>query len=348
MQNARKPTYPAALNMARLIYTLATQGRSLSLQDVQRLLSISARTAQRYRQAINEFLSNRHGEPLIKVTRQGGVERWRLNESLPLEATPYQLISLYVGAILMASLDQTVVRNGLLDLFTALEEAIPVAQRSLLKNYEKKFYATGFGRRSYDTADDHIDVILRGLLNQYKLDLHYRSQRGERRYLVRPYTLVLHRETLYLNAFVEDYGEIRTFRVDQILAAGLVKERFDYPADYAPQDFYDKSFGVFRGDDATRIEVVLEFPAYLYDYVANRTWMARQEITPVHEGTFRMRVVVSNLLEIFHWVLGIGGDARILAPEELKDMVRAEAEKILANLTKAAPSQDPTPPAAAA
>ncbi|MGQ9922096.1 MAG: helix-turn-helix transcriptional regulator [Desulfobacca sp.] len=331
MAAIRQPTYPAALNMAKLIYTLATQGRSLTLADIQRLLSISARTARRYRRAINDFLTNRQGEPLIAVTRVGGVERWRLNETTPLEGTPYQLISLYVGAILMASLDQTVVRDGLLDIFAALEEAIPLAQRSLLKHYEKKFYATGFGRRHYALADEHIDVILRGLLNQYKLSLQYRSQTGERHYLVRPYTLVLHREALYLNALVEDYQEIRTFRVENILAVKLTKEGFEFPLDYTPEAFYDKSFGVFRAD-GEEITVVIEFPEYLYDYVAKRTWMSRQEISGLQDGKFQMRVVVSNLFEIFHWVMGIGSDARVLAPEELKNMVRLEAEKILAHM----------------
>ncbi len=331
MATVRHPTYPAALNMAKLIYALTSQGRSLSLEDIQLMLGVSARTAKRYRQAINEELTNRFGEPLIKVTRVGGVERWRLNETLPLESTPYQLISLYVGSILMASLDQTVVRDGLLDILETLAEAIPLPQRSLLKHYEKKFYATGFGRRRYDSADEHIDVILRALLNQYKLSLDYRSQKGQRRYLLRPYTLVLHRETLYLNGFVEEYQEVRTFRVDNIQEAVLIKEAFDYPADYRPEALYEKSFGVFRGDDAASIQVVVEFPEYLYDYVANRTWIANQEISPVQDGRFQMRVLVSNLFEIFHWIMGIGSDARVLAPEELKDMIRTEAEKILKN-----------------
>jgi predicted DNA-binding transcriptional regulator YafY len=343
MSTLRQPTYPAALNMAKLIYTLASQARSLSLADIQRLLGVSARTARRYRQAINESLTNRDGEPLIRVTQVAGVERWRLNETAPLEATPYQLISLYVGAILMASLDQTVVRDGLLDVFAALAEAIPLTQRSLLKHYEKKFFATGFGRRRYEAADEHIDVILRGLLNQYKLSLHYRSQKGERDYLVHPYTLVLHREALYLNAYVEQYQEIRTFRVDNILGVRLHKEPFDYPKDYSPEALYQKSFGVFRGDDEAQIPVVVEFPEHLYDYVANRTWMASQEISPVQEGRFQMRVVVNNLFEIFHWVMGIGSDARVLAPEELKAMVRREAEKILAQCREEEPAPPPRP-----
>ena len=74
MNEKRKPTYPAALNMAKLIYTLATEGRSLTLEEILRILDISERTARRYMKAINEFLENRQGEPLIKVMKTGGVE----------------------------------------------------------------------------------------------------------------------------------------------------------------------------------------------------------------------------------------------------------------------------------
>jgi predicted DNA-binding transcriptional regulator YafY len=63
--------------------------------------------------------------------------------------------------------------------------------------------------------------------------------------------------------------------------------------------------------------------------VANRAWIANQETSPVQDGTFQMKVVVSNLFEIFHWIMGIGSEARVIKPEELREMVRGEAMKIL-------------------
>jgi hypothetical protein len=35
-----------------------------------------------------------------------------------------------------------------------------------------------------------------------------------------------------------------------------------------------------------------------------------------------MKVVVSNLFEIFHWVMIIGSEARVIEPGELIEMVR--------------------------
>lgn len=117
--------------------------------------------------------------------------------------------------------------------------------------------------------------------------------------------------------------------MDNILDVNLTKDYFDYPTDYSPELFYEKSFGVFKGDDAKKITVVIEFPENLYDYVANRSWIANQEISPVQDGKFQMKVVVSNLFEIFHWVMSIGSEAKVIEPIELIEMVRGEAVKII-------------------
>ena len=125
------------------------------------------------------------------------------------------------------------------------------------------------------------------------------------------------------------YSDARIFWVIRRAPAKLTKDYFDYPTDYSPESFYEKSFGVYKGDGANQITVVIEFPETLYDYVANRSWIANQEISPVHDGKFHMKVVVSNLFEIFHWVMSIGSEAMVIEPGELIEMVRGEALKIL-------------------
>jgi len=204
MGTYRQPSYPAALNMARLIYLLATRSRSLTLREVLHILDISERTARRYLKAINDSLTTVQGEGLIKVIRLGGVEHWKLNEGMEVEATPYQLISLYVGAILMSFLEKTVIKDGLLDMVDTLEEIVPPAQRALLKNYQQKFLYSGFGSKRYESQDDQIDVILRGLLGQYQIEITYVSDKGAQAHRLHPYTLVLHGDSLYLNAFRKD------------------------------------------------------------------------------------------------------------------------------------------------
>lgn len=329
MADYRNPSYPAALKMAQLIYTLSTTGRSVHLQDILRILDISERTARRYQKAINGNLSNIQGEDLIRIIKANGVERWQLNEEIKMDATPYQLMSLYVGSVLMSFLDKTVIKDGLMDIFDNIEETLPVAHRAILKNYQKKFYYTGFGGKNYEPHDEQIDVILRGLLGQSILDVTYVSARGEKDHFLHPYTLLMHKDALYLNAFTEIYKEIRTFKIERITRVQLTKEPFDYPADYSPEAMYNRSFGIFKTQPAKEIKVVVEFPDHLHDYVANRTWIANQEVSPIKSGKFRMTATVNDLFEIMHWIMGIGSEARVIKPKSLKEMLREEAKKVL-------------------
>lgn len=114
MPGYRKPSYGAAINMAKLVYTLTSERRSMRLEDVLDMLEVSERTARRYLKIINDRLSFSSGEPLIHVNRIGEVERWVLNDE-QVSATHFQLMSLFMGSILMSFLDKTVIHAGLVD-----------------------------------------------------------------------------------------------------------------------------------------------------------------------------------------------------------------------------------------
>lgn len=326
MEKHRKPTYGAGINIAKLIHVLCTQSRSLAFDDVLRILDVSGRTARRYLKVVNDNLSNEEGEPLIRVTRVGGVERWQLNEAMELGATPYQLASIWVGSSLMKFLGGTVVQDGLMDIYAHLESKVPVLQRNMLG---KKFYYTAFGTKQYKEFDDQIDALVRALLLQHKTKITYESNSGIKEYLVHPYTLLMHKESLYIIALVAEHSEIRTFLVESIKDVELTREEFDYPSGYSPEDLFSKSFGIFVGDSESTFKVVLEFPEHMHGYITNRRWISNQKCSRPRNGKFRMTVWVSDLFEIMHWTMQFGSEVRAISPKKLKGLIREEAIQLI-------------------
>ncbi len=325
MSGYRKPTYGAAVNMARLMYLLARERRPLPLEEILERLEISPRTARRYLQALNRGLTAEAGGPLIQVTREKGGEYWSLPGDEMLPASHYQLASLWIGGLLMPGLDGTVVRDGLQDVMNSLRESLGPRERPFLRHWNRKFHYTAWGMKRYERHDPALDGLLRALLAERKVNLTYRKPEGPpTRQLVRPYTLVFHRDALYLYAFNESAGECRLYAVDRIQRAEPGAERFEYPEDYDPRAVFAKSFGVFVGPGETEYEVEIEFDAELYDFVANRLWIAGQKTTPVRDGAFRMTAVVNSLFEIGHWLLSLGRGAQVLRPPELAAWVRGE------------------------
>jgi predicted DNA-binding transcriptional regulator YafY len=76
--------------------------------------------------------------------------------------------------------------------------------------------------------------------------------------------------------------------------------------------------------------VAIRFAEAVADYIREKKWHDSQELIELKDGGLELRLKLSSLREIERWVLGWGGNAVVLAPPELADMVRSSAEKILA------------------
>lgn len=329
--NYRKSTYPAALKMAALIHELHTYGKAIPLDDLLEMCETSERNIRRYFKALNEMSEHRYGKPLIQKYKVDDVEKWRLTDEWHERSTEYQIMSLYMGAMLMSFLEDTVIKSGLMDLFDFMQQALPRSQRKLLRNHEKKFFYTSFGQKTYRDFDDQIDQLLQAIILQYAVEIVHNSKEGLKKHHVLPYTLIIHKGAMYLYGFVETYEENRLFMVDKLKSVKCLKDDpFEYPENYHPESVIQSAFGIYQGDKSEQIEVVIEFDDRLYDYIANRQWIPNQEIIDKGKGKYHFRVYVDDLREIFRWVLSLGSQVRVVKPRVLKNKVLKEVE----NLTK--------------
>jgi proteasome accessory factor B len=79
-----------------------------------------------------------------------------------------------------------------------------------------------------------------------------------------------------------------------------------------------------------RFEVVLRFSSKVADYIREKRWHASQVLRDVAGGGVELRLRLSSLVEIERWILGWGGEARVVQPRELAGRVEAAARAILA------------------
>ena len=129
-------------------------------------------------------------------------------------------------------------------------------------------------------------------------------------YIVEPYRLAYAQGGLYLQAFVPDYGDTRTFATQRIEQAVALEETFS-PVANAPDVFPD-SLGAFSGTPET---VVIEFSADEAPYVREREWHASQTIDELPDGRIRLTLNVVIDWELQAWVMGFGPAARVVTPD---------------------------------
>jgi predicted DNA-binding transcriptional regulator YafY len=76
------------------------------------------------------------------------------------------------------------------------------------------------------------------------------------------------------------------------------------------------------------VPVQIWFDAKTAPYIRERRWHPTQELHEHEDGAVTLQMVVRGMNDLKRWVLGYGGGAVVLEPEELKKMVEEEVERM--------------------
>jgi proteasome accessory factor B len=149
---------------------------------------------------------------------------------------------------------------------------------------------------------------------------------------IRPYHLGEVDQCWYLIGHDCDRGGLRTFALPRLNGLRIKADRFDLPKDFDGTSYLGSSFGIWTDNDNPdfRQEVRVELRDYAARIAQERRWHPSQQITPLNAKATRVeiRFEVGRLEDLLRWTLSWGSQAKVIAPEELKKMVKDEAIKI--------------------
>ena len=335
----RQATYTSATRMADMVLMLTRSWAPMPLDKLCEDLGVSPRTAKRYRSALNtyfreKFCENDKSLKFIQSNTESGRELWFLSQQQELEADSFKrLISVYVSMVLLKTLDSSVLEEGINELWQASAGQVEPSKKGKLTLFARKFRCTGFGRKSYTRNDAVLKQVINALIGQKKLQVLHSgaAERKPRYHIIHPYTLLLHRDSLYLHAYAETRKGIRTFSIDKIEEATVFDAQFRYPPEYDPDRLTQGSFGIFEEPDGKLFNVVVSFQEILHDYITTRQWHPRQRFSSLKNGRFTMQVPLTNVHEFIPWVLQFGGDAEVLEPASVRSLVKKALTESLAH-----------------
>lgn len=303
------------------------RGAGVTIDELAQLCDVTTRTIRRDLQALEES-----GFPIYDDrSRDDGRTRWIMNgqaiKGLAAGLTLAELCALYFSRTLLESLAGTPFRDELTTAFDKLGGTLTPHMRQFLDQLPTVIASKPDPnrRRSASGTDPiHRQVVARALeatLHHRQASLTYYSRSSERTktYLVHPHRLAYAQGGFYLQAFVPEYAEIRTFAVERIQAISLLEERFT-PIEDTSGDAFPHSLGVHSGPPEP---VEIEFEPQVADFVQARDWHASQTWTPRPGGggTLAMQVCVDQALK--GWVLGFGPAARVIRPLSLAAAIAA-------------------------
>jgi proteasome accessory factor C len=163
--------------------------------------------------------------------------------------------------------------------------------------------------------------VLRSLVERCRLAMtyHARSDDQESERTVSPQRLTHYRDNWYLHAYCHRSAGLRTFALDRIRGARILKTPVVGVGDAELQRHLTSGFGIFGGA-ATAIAKVA-FSAHAARWVADERWHAAQAGHWRDDGRYELSIPYANDRELLREILKYGPDAEVLEPVELREKV---------------------------
>jgi predicted DNA-binding transcriptional regulator YafY len=175
-----------------------------------------------------------------------------------------------------------------------------------------------------------FQVAISATLQRKKLRIHYHA-RGTDQYTERtvsPQRVVHYREAWYLDAWDEGKQEFRSFSIDRILEATVLKEAAKNISEGELDAHFASSFGIFGGQpDKTAI---LHFTPERARWVAAEYWHPEKQSRYLQDGTYELKIPYRNSPELIMEILRHGPHVRVIEPQTLRTEVKRQLAQALA------------------
>jgi proteasome accessory factor B len=175
-----------------------------------------------------------------------------------------------------------------------------------------------------------LETITKSWADNRKVRIWYRSPRSGRIHErdLSPYTVEPSASGgLYVIGYDDWAKGIRTFKLERLERAEALYTTYEIPADFDPHSHFADAWGIMSGDEPSSI--TLRFTSTVAAYIRERIWHPSQTIQTLADGGIELTVRVAEPIEMRPWIRSWGAEVEVLAPQNLRDDLAAEAHRLL-------------------
>ena len=182
------------------------------------------------------------------------------------------------------------------------------------------------------SAREHLPVIIDALKQNRRIRFSYKSYTRSQPtdgILLEPYFVKIFKQLWYVIGMNVKDKQIKTYSLDRISSLNILQDTFDMPEEVKPSEFFKDCFGIITNRNSAKRIVLRVEPTQAKYFRALPLHSSQQE--EVHDNysifTYRMRITYDLKEEL----MSHGASIEVLAPQELKTLIRTELEEALKN-----------------
>ncbi len=193
------------------------------------------------------------------------------------------------------------------------------------------------GAIDYTPFQPQWQTLLQAMEKSLVCEISYKKVLDKRpkKSRIKPLKIFSHRETVYVHArYAKEPGKLfKAAHYDPLLALHRIQKvtltdtPFSKPEDYDFEKTFNEHFGVIK---QKKFAVKAELTGWAAGYTAERKLSPDQKITRRKGGKVIIEFSATSEPEVLNWVLGLGNEAKLVAPAGLVDQLR----ELVADLTQ--------------
>lgn len=172
------------------------------------------------------------------------------------------------------------------------------------------------------------------ILQRQPAEIDYRKLEDEHAYTVRvyPHRWICRDQCWYLIASDLERGGQRIYALPRISRVAVMPRPKNF-CEPECDDRHEHAFGIWAPweKDAPLIDVCVELNGYWARIARERQWHPSQRLEDLAPDQVRVHFRLNELVEVKSWTLKFGGAARVIAPDELRDLVLEELDEMRSN-----------------
>ncbi|QIK70533.1 WYL domain-containing transcriptional regulator [Erysipelothrix sp. HDW6C] len=170
---------------------------------------------------------------------------------------------------------------------------------------------------------EHLEIFDRAIATHNRLHILYdKNHRQQNSYVFEPYELVIVNQFWYLLGY-DEKGRYLSLKVNRVASAEILPETFRFDE--------ETSHRGTLSDFGYKIKpVVAQLEIQNMDYISEYIWGKDQEITWLSDHRFLLKVEFPNEAAVEDFILKGGSRIKVIEPSSLREWVRSEALKTVA------------------
>lgn len=179
------------------------------------------------------------------------------------------------------------------------------------------------------TSSEFFQQVAGATVQRKQLDIDYynrpRDEINQR--VVSPQRLVHYRDNWYLDAWCHSRKALRTFALDAIKKARILKQAAKEITDSKLDKYYGSAYGIFSGE--VKDTATLLFSEKMSRWVSKEQWHPNQQGKFTENGKYQLQLPYNNPTELIMDILRYGPEVEVIHPGKLRTAVIKQLDQAL-------------------